>query len=368
MGDGLLIAFHLAAVAALSAQPGQHIHPPKAPTESAMAVAIADAAAARRGDLSQVAVLGTAHLSGLPEDFDKTRLSALIDKLAAWKPQKIAIENLSGSQCDYLKAYEFAYPGTWKDYCRDPADARKALGLDGAAAEAEIERTLATAAIDRAPAQRRRLAALFLAAGEPTSAMVQWMRLPATERRTDDLLPQHLVDELEKLGAKRGESYILAVPLAVRLGHERLYPVDDHTGDRAGGPNDSLFEPEIMAIWKNDAVNMRRAKDDAWNKRIAAGEDILSWYRWLNSPELGRLAVTGDFGAAAGAKVPGNSGREYLAYWETRNMRMVANIRQAVGPSARLLAIVGASHKPYYERYLDVSSDIEIVDVDTILR
>jgi hypothetical protein len=198
--------------------------------------------------------------------------------------------------------------------------------------------------------------------------MVQWTRLPAAERRADDLLSQHLVDELGKLGAKRNENYAVAVPLAVRLGHERLYPVDDHTGDRAGGPTDALFEPEILAIWKNDAVDERRKLDEDWDKRLAAGGDILGWYRWMNSPELSRLAVTGDFGAAAGAKPPGNSGREYLAYWETRNMRMVANIREAVGPRSRLLAIVGAGHKAYYERYLGVSSDIEIVDMESILR
>jgi hypothetical protein len=184
-----LLAIHLMASAALAASSSQAEAQLKAPTEAAKAVAIADEAAARRGDLSQVAVLGTAHLSALPKEFDMRRLAGLIDKLAAWKPEKIAIENLSGAQCDYLKTYEFAYPDTWKDYCRDPADARKALGLDGATAEAEIERILATVAVDRPPAQRRRLATLFLAVGEPTSAMVQWMRLPAEERHADSSLP-----------------------------------------------------------------------------------------------------------------------------------------------------------------------------------
>ncbi len=47
---------------------------------------------------------------------------------------------------------------------------------------------------------------------------------------------------------------------------------------------------------------------------------------------------------------------------------MVANIREAVGPGSRLIAIVGAGHKAYYERYLGVSSDIEIADIDQILR
>lgn len=365
-----MLTIYLAALAAISAQSGQQTPLPKSATENAIAVAIADEAAARRGNLSRVAVLGTAHLSALPKDFDMRRMAVLIDKLVAWKPAKVAIESLSGPQCDYLKAYEFAYPGTWKDYCRDPSDARAALGFDGAAAEAEIERTLATAAVDRPAAERRRLAALFLAIGEPASAMVQWMRLPVMERHSDTVLSQHLVDELGKLAAKRNENYIIAASLAVRLGHERLYPVDDHTGDRAIGPYDEkLYEQEITAIWANRAVQELRTADESWDKRVAAGEDVLGWYRWMNSPERSRLAVTGDFGAAAGAGLPGNSGRKYLAYWETRNMRMAANIREAVGPgSMRLLAIVGAGHKAYYERYLGVSSDIEIADMDQILR
>lgn len=364
-----MLAIQLMAFAALAAPSSQSDPQLRPTTEIANAVAVADEAAARRGNLSQVAVLGTAHLSALPKDFDMRRLAGLIDKLAAWKPEKIAIENISGAQCDYLKTYAFAYEGTWKDYCWDPAAARAALRLDGAAAEAEIERILAKATVNRLPAQRRRLAALFLAAGEPASAMVQWMRLPAAERHSDNSLPQSLVDELIKLEAKRGESYVIAVPLAVRLGHERVYPVDDHTGDRATGLIDpKIYEQEITAIWANDAVSARRTADESWDKRIAEGGDILAWYRWMNSAELGRLAVTSDFGAAAGARVPGDSGRKYLAYWETRNMRMVANIRETVGGGARVLAIVGSSHKPYYERYLGVSSDIEIADIDRILR
>jgi hypothetical protein len=364
-----LLAIHLVALGALAATSIQAAPQPRPATEIANAVAIADEAAARRGDLSQVAVLGTAHLSALPKEFDTRRLEGLIDKLAAWKPEKIAIESLSGAQCDYLKAYEFAYPDTWKTYCRDPSAARAALGIDGAAAEAEIERILTNAAVDRPAALRRRLAVLFLAVGEPASAMVQWMRLPASERHSDNALSQALADDLKKLEGKHNESYLIAVPLAVRLGHERLYPVDDHTGDRATGPIDEkLYEQEIMAIWTNNAVSARRKADGSWDKRIAAGGDIIGWYRWLNSLEVARLAVTGDFGAAAGAKVPGDSGRKYLAYWETRNMRMVANIREAVGPGSRLLAIVGASHKAYYERYLGVSSDIQIADMESILR
>src|SRR5262245_22934399 len=53
------------------------------PTDAAKAVFIADEAAAKRGGLSEVAVLGSSHLSSLPKDFDMRHLAGLIDKLAA---------------------------------------------------------------------------------------------------------------------------------------------------------------------------------------------------------------------------------------------------------------------------------------------
>jgi pheromone shutdown protein TraB len=46
---------------------------------------------------------------------------------------------------------------------------------------------------------------------------------------------------------------------------------------------------------------------------------------------------------------------------------MAANIREVVGPGARVLAIVGASHKAYYERYLGMTSDVVLADMDRIL-
>ena len=44
----------------------------------------------------------------------------------------IAVESLSGPQCDYLRAYVFLHDDTADTYCSDPGPARKALGLSGA--------------------------------------------------------------------------------------------------------------------------------------------------------------------------------------------------------------------------------------------
>lgn len=77
-----------------------------------------------------------------------------------------------------------------------------------------------------------------------------------------------------------------------------------------------------------------------------------------------------DFGAALTERSPQGFGRSYVGYWETRNLRMVANIRDVLGryPGTRMLAIVGHSHKGYYEAYLDKMHDVRLADAEGVLK
>ena len=58
-----------------------------------------------------------------------------------------------------------------------------------------------------------------------------------------------------------------------------------------------------------------------------------------------------------------------MSWWQTRNLRMAANIVEAAGnqPGAKMLVIVGASHKAYFDAYLDQMQDWELVSVDAVL-
>ena len=51
-------------------------------------------------------------------------------------------------------------------------------------------------------------------------------------------------------------------------------------------------------------------------------------------------------------------------------VRTVADIRAAMAaqPGARALVIVGASHKGYFEAYLNMMHDIRLVDAEAVLR
>ncbi len=322
------------------------------------------------GPANQVLVLGSPHLSAY-KTLPRAAVTPLLDKLAAWRPEVIATEDLSGRLCDAMRRHPERYAESIDTYCPDPTAAGAALGLDVPAANIAAERMLADWPAVPTAAQRRRLAALFLAAGEPNSAVVQWLRLPEGERHAGDGLDAAMAAEIGRRWARPGESEWVAAALAARLGLERLYSVDDHSADAANPPAlEKAFGEAIARAWDNPAGRERKAFMTPFEDAIAAPGGILAIYRAYNSPRAQELAFRSDFGAALMEPSAQRFGRQYVGYWETRNLRMVANIRDVLGlnPGKRLLAIVGASHKGYYEAYLNQMHDVRLVDAEKVLR
>ncbi len=323
-----------------------------------------------KGTANEVMVLGTPHLRYLPASFQPASLAALHERLRIWQPRIIAIEALSGTQCAFLRQYPRRYADTIKSYCRwNPAPAHAATGLDVPAATAEIDRLLSSWPAAPTPAQRRRLAAVFLAGGEPVSALVQWLRLVDGERRAGDGLDAVLVAALEDLRNRRGEDALIAAPLAAALGLERVVGMDDHTADAPDADPDAAGKA-ISTAWDNPATARRRQMDKQYEPGLGTREGVLGLYRAMNDRSQAALIYASDFGAALEEPSPQQFGRGYLAYWETRNLRMAANIREAIGKLAgsRTLVIVGASHKFYLEAYLHQMHDVRIVSTEAILR
>ncbi|MGJ7915747.1 DUF5694 domain-containing protein [Massilia sp. LXY-6] len=323
-----------------------------------------------KGRPNEVMVLGTAHLKYLPPTFQPASLRLLNERLLAWKPRIIAIENLSGTQCAFVRQYPQRYKDTIESYCGwDPAPARAATGLDLPAATAEADRLLASWPAVPTPAQRRHLAAVFLAGGEPVSALVQWLRLPEAERHAGDSLDATLVAALETRRGARGEDSLLAAPLAAALGLERVVAMDDHTADAPDADPKAAGEA-IGKAWDNPATAKRRQMDERLHAKVGDAEGVMALYRAINDPSQARLVFDSDFGAALEEPSPQQFGRGYVGYWETRNLRMAANIREAIGmqPGRRTLVIVGASHKWYLEAYPNQMHDVRIVESLQVLR
>lgn len=325
------------------------------------------------GRPNELLVLGSMHLSGAPPVFQPSALLPLLDRLAAWRPTAIATEDMSGLQCDALRRYPSRYAETVRIYCPDPAAAAKATGLDVPAANEQAERLLAAWPAAPAAGDRRQLAAVFLAAGEPNSALVQWLRLPSTERHAGDGLNAELVAVLGKMETRRNESSLIGAALAARLGLERLWSVDDHSADTPDSPDPAEQKAAGEAItraWDNSATHQRQAQYARLDAGLGKPDGVLAMYRALNAPAAPMLAYRSDFGAALTEPSPQQFGRNYVGYWETRNLRMVANIRDVLGryPGTRMLTIVGASHKGYYEAYLNQMHDVRLVDAIGVLK
>jgi hypothetical protein len=321
------------------------------------------------GPHNQLLVIGSPHLSGMPTQFVPAQLQPVLDKLAGWHPQAIAIEAVSGAQCDFMRHYPDRYKDSVEAYCWDPAPGAKATGLDVPAATAAWGQLLATWPAKPSPANRRRLSALFFAGGESASALVQWLRLPEGERHVGDGLDEALVARLDKLRTRHDESLLIAAALAARLGLERVYAMDDHTAD-APILDETAYDAAISKAWDNPATAKRKAMDNALDAKLDRPRAMLTLYRAYNGPDQPKLIFDSDFGAALEEPSAARFGRSYLGGWETRNLRMASNIRDmfAAQPGIRGLVVVGASHKPYLESYLNGMHDMTVVDAEKVLR
>jgi hypothetical protein len=317
------------------------------------------------GPRAQVLVLGTMHLNAMPAGFNPASLDGVLSRLEAFKPDIITIETESGEECDLAARHPAKYGA---DYCAPTDVATAATGLDVPSAMAEIDKTLKAWPADVTPGQRRRLAALFLTANDTASAYVQWLQLPEDERRAGDTLSPALVMLLAKVEKNNNENYKLAARLAARLGLQRVHAVDNHTGDHIDVPDVKAFVRSIEAAWKaGGAALAAREKREAV---LAKGRDLLPLYRALNDPKGLRERAEANVSASMRAKSAEGYPQMWVAGWEIRNLRMVANVRETFRerPGARVLSIVGVTHKPWFDDLLGQLQGVDVVNVSEVLK
>jgi Family of unknown function (DUF5694) len=317
------------------------------------------------GPRAQVLVLGTVHLRNMPASFEPASLDGVLDRLAAFKPDIITIEAESGEECDLAARHPAKYGA---DYCAPTDAAKAATGLDVPAAIAEVNKTLKAWPAQPTPAQRRRLAALFLAANDLASAYVQWLQLPEAERRAGDNSSAALVEMLGQIGKRNSEHYQLAAQLAARLGLQRVHAVDNHTGDNIDVPDIKAFVRSIEAAWAAGGAALKeRTKRE---ELLSRAPDLLPLYRYINEPKGLQVYAEANVRPAMRAKSPQGYPQIWVAGWEIRNLRMVANIRETFRehPGARVLSIVGVSHKPWFDDWLGQLQGVDVVSVASVLK
>jgi hypothetical protein len=345
----------------MSAQTGAASAEPFDPASMRMAVA---------EQASEILLLGSPHLSQIEGEFELAWLEPLLATLARFGPAAILMETVPGEALHGLVAYEGLYPGVAEMFgatsIRLSSEATGRLGISMAAAEAEARRLLEGWPAEPAPADRRRLVALFLAAGDLNSALVQWSRLAEQERVARDGISYDARAHLTRMSGSSNETVSIGVRLAVRLALDRLWAMDDHSeSDLVFSALDAVTaaeqSPELAS-----ARTRRRAPQFT---RITSPATVLAAFREHNSDETGRRDAQHQWLARLEAGVDQEIHRRRIAAWETRNLRMAANIREVSAryPGQRILVVVGSAHKPYLEAYLRGMSDVRIVRAADIL-
>lgn len=316
------------------------------------------------GPATQVMVLGTMHLANLT-GFEPRNLDPLLERLSRFRPDVITIEAVSGQECDLFRRYPSRFEATAKSYCPSTAAAFEATGLDVPAATARIDAVLKAWPAEPSPPQRRELAALFLAGGERTSALVQWLQLSPDAQIAADGLNDVLVDQLRALAMRQNESEQIAAVLAARLGLARVYPMDDHTADAVTAGYDEGVGEAVREVWAQPNPTLIEMQ----NQPVDTPEGLLQTFRFNNLPSTQIGQARAEMGGSLAHPSPQMSARKYVAWWEVRNQRMAANIRASFAdrPGARVLVLVGSSHKAYLDAYLSAISEVELIDPLSIL-
>ena len=322
------------------------------------------------GEPTRVLVLGTAHLNQLPEGaLNPGDLDLVLARLEAFEPDIIAIEAIGGRGCDELRRYAALYEGLADTYCRDPQPALDALGMSQPEAFIAARARLADFPDAPSASDRRALALLLYGAGEPWSAALHWAQLEPSDRIAADDLTEALAGELNAMLGSRGENNAIGVALAARLGLNSLATMDDHTADSISAHAPETLGPTIQSVWAQSDPDTDAVFEEA-QTYLGSPERVLAGYRFINAPAYQQATINADFGLAAATPDNDAVARQYVSWWQTRGLRMAANVVEAAGnePGARMLVIVGSSHKAYFDAYLDQMHDWELIGVDAVLH
>lgn len=323
---------------------------------------------------TQVMVLGISHLDAASSKFQTAWLEPLLCRLRSYNPQVILTEALPGEQVMGLDAYS-AYHGDAGKYAGPTLEMAKTaqaeLHLSAAQALVKADSLARKGRLN--PAERRQLAVLFVAAAEPFSATVQWMRLDTANRIAQDGVSTSLAKRLTRFTQLRSELTSIAARLAADVGLERMYGAGDHATDIALPDNKAMqdavnAEPDLKDLFNHNTAAFHANPVDTMKLSVAS--QVMPVFKWKNSTRFAELDADAQWFSMLRSIKMGRVGRQRVAAWEAQNLQMAVAIREATAPIAggRALLVVGASHKPFIEAYLRMFTDIEIVSVPDLLN
>lgn len=322
---------------------------------------------------SEVLVLGTIHLAGLRDQLRPEHLQPLLARLEAFAPTRIAVESLTADEVALLAERETHDPAAaevLRMFAQRTLTAgrtmQQALAVERIAAARRARAMLEGGRDSLSDQERLELVGYLLAAYEFDSATLQWSYLPQEVRARAESLPPEIHDVLDRRLESANEIVTLALPLARRLGLQRIYSIDSqYDGVRTLAAPRPALEELFSDPARGELRDVAEAKhaESVTEVAFAAG-DLLPLYLYLNSDAHQRGDLTQWNWLFQGRHSSGLDRFRY-AMWELRNLRQAMHIvdAAAAGSPERLLVIVGASHKAYLDRLLATQLSVRLVQL-----
>ena len=166
----------------------------------------------------------------------------------------------------------------------------------------------------------------------------------------------------------------IGVAVAHRRGLNRLLSVDDHVDDEVGlktGLNGALMrELEGNAAYADLVASSYLQEAQRRLPEAAKQGDLLPLYMRINSPDYLNKDVSSQWHLFFRTEMPSKNDRARVALWEARNLNIAGGIRAASAwhPGGRVLVVFGTAHKPFLDRYVAQMMDIEVVQLEDVLR
>lgn len=322
---------------------------------------------------AEILILGTRHLYDIKDKYDPSILAALLERLEEFNPDLIAIEASRGRE---IAAMELQ-PARHSDALNPYAYAQRSLGGVAQARLAvnwSVAQDVVDAGIEVGQDDESRTDAIlhYLAAYDYFTALLIWYRGSDEFKASFSENNKSVADEFARRLESTNEFYSVALPLAAKLGHDRLYPVDDHT-DSGAMDAAVLTMPggwdSMMAIYGDIESHPYLVEQKSRFKAAAEAGDVVPYYRWLNLPETGVRDEAFQWVPLMSQDIDSRIGSARLAAWEARNLRTASHLSELMitNPGKRVLYLVGSGHKPILDRLFSGMSWIRVVPAAEVL-
>jgi hypothetical protein len=320
---------------------------------------------------TEVLVLGTPHLASIGPRFRPVMVERLVDVLERYRPAAVGVESLPPgaiAEMQQRSAYDSVLTRFAGPQIVHGRQAQSALGIGAGEAQARADSLLEGAGPSMDVRDRLDLVNTLLAAYHLDSAALQWSYLPDSVRRAQQVVSDSTARYFAYRSIRAHEIDAVAIRLARRLGLQRLTPIDDHREkDLLFGFEETLRRElpvdSVLAV-QEFAARIR----DRRSRAVARG-DLLPFYRYVNSDAFLESEVRRQWLLYYRTGLASNLDRSRIALWETRNLRMAAHVRRLTArhPGERVLVLVGASHKPFLDAYLQSAIGVRRVDLSDLV-